>query len=173
MKRIYYNTEETTTVTRKGYIELDEDFTQIYKSFSKLAPYIHNGTSWKLLIWLLANNNDSNGLLINKKTFEDFRAYLDNYAILISRPTFDRCVNELKQAGIITKVGTGHYYLNPFLFWQDDKQKRMEFITDEKKDGTFISLNPMTINPVIERTKYIPISVKGAIISNSDDGNII
>ena len=36
-KRIYFNTEKTVTVIKKGYFELDEDFTQVYKSFSEIA----------------------------------------------------------------------------------------------------------------------------------------
>lgn len=143
-KRIYFNTEETTTTVKKGYLELDEDFTQVYKTIAEISHRINNGVSWKILFWLLSNNNDNNGVIIDKDTYKRFILYLEGHnSTIVSRPTFDRSVKELLEAGVLTKVGKGHYYLNPYIFWQNDKQSRVEFITSEVVDGTTKSLNPV------------------------------
>jgi hypothetical protein len=56
-RRIYFQTEEITTVKKKGYIEIDEDFTQVYKSFNLIAPKIKSVWSWQLLFWIMAKQN--------------------------------------------------------------------------------------------------------------------
>jgi hypothetical protein len=142
-RRVYFNTEQTTTVVRKGYIEIDEDFTQVYESFSSIAIKIHSGNSWKLLFWMLSNSSQENGIQVSNRSFEKFNNFIkDSGADIISKPTYYRCVKELVEAGAITQVGKGHYYMNPYAFWKDDKNKRITFITDEIKDGGSISCNP-------------------------------
>ena len=66
-RRVYFNTEQTTTVVRKGYIEIDEDFTQVYESFSYIAIKIHSGNSWKLLFWMLSNSSQENGIQVSNR----------------------------------------------------------------------------------------------------------
>lgn len=140
-RRVYFTTEETTTVKRKGWIEIDEDFTQVYKSFNLLANKIDSPTSWKLLFWIMANaSNDQNGIEVNKRTFEQFNA---DQVKKVGLANYYRCIDELCQAGAITKVGKGHYYLNPYIFWSSDREARITFIQDEKKDNNTLSVNPL------------------------------
>lgn len=142
-RRIYFQTEEITTVKKKGYIEIDEDFTQVYKSFNLIAPKIRSVWSWQLLFWIMANaTTESNGVVLGNQAFEKFSKHLTKP---ITSVTFYNCVKDLVDAGCLTKVGKGHYYLNPYIFWFADKASRVEFIQDEKKEGTVTSVNPVTM----------------------------
>jgi hypothetical protein len=142
-KRIYFNTQKTITVTKKGYFEIDEDFTQVYKSFVKIALNIDGGTSWKLLFYLLAEANTMNGVIVSSKGHLKFVSYLkNNNSNPISIATYYRCIEELCNAGALTKYGKGHYYLNPYIFWQSDKKSRIEFLQDESSELGGISSNP-------------------------------
>lgn len=143
-KRIYFNTEKTVTVIKKGYIELDEDFTQVYKSFSSIALKIDNGISWKLLFYLLSEANNMNGIDVSIHGFNRFSDFLNNNKVKnISRATYYRCITELCIAGALTKYSKGHYYLNPYLFWQSDKKSRIEFLKDENSELISKSVNPV------------------------------
>jgi len=142
-RRIYYQKEEVTTVKKKGYIEIDEDFTQVYKSFNLIAPKIRSVWSWQLLFWVMANaTTDSNGVVLGGQSYEKFNTQLTKG---ITSATFYSCVKDLVDAGCLTKVGKGHYYLNPYIFWNSDKTSRIEFIQDEKKDGGYMSVNPVNL----------------------------
>lgn len=143
-KRIYFNTEKTVTVIKKGYFEIDEDFTQVYKSFVKIALKIDGGTSWKLLFYLLAEANTMNGVIVSSKGHLKFVSYLKNNGYdSISIATYYRCIEELCNAGALTKYSKGHYYLNPYIFWQSDKKSRIEFLQDESAELGGISTNPL------------------------------
>lgn len=143
-KRIYFNTQKTITVTKKGYFEIDEDFTQVYKSFVKIALNIDGGTSWKLLFYLLAEASTLNGVIVSSKGHEKFVSYLkQNGADSISIATYYRCIEELCSAGALTKYSKGHYYLNPYIFWQSDKKQRVEFLQDESAELGGLSINPL------------------------------
>ena len=142
-KRIYFNTEKTVTVIKKGYFELDEDFTQVYKSFSQIALDIENGACYRLLIYLLAEANSQNGVDISNTGFKNFNKFVQNRGKKpISIATYYRCVNELCNAGALTKYSKGHYYLNPYLFWQSDKKSRVQFLQDEQNEIISRSINP-------------------------------
>jgi hypothetical protein len=143
-KRIYFNTQRTITVTKKGYFEIDEDFTQVYKSFIKIALKIDNGNSWKLLFYLLSESNNMNGVTISSEGYKKFFSFLkSSSSTTISRATYYRCVEELCLSGALTKYSKGHYYLNPYIFWQSDKDSRVEFLQDESSELGGISKNPL------------------------------
>ena len=143
-KRIYFNTQKTITVTKKGYFEIDEDFTQVYKSFTIIALKINNGNSWKLLFYLLSESNNMNGVSISAQGYKKFSSFLKTEnSDSLSRATYYRCVEELCGAGALTKYSKGHYYLNPYIFWQSDKKQRVEFLQDESAELGGTSINPL------------------------------
>jgi hypothetical protein len=142
-KRIYYETTETVVKQQKGWIEIDTDFTQIYNCFKEISKNIHSPTSWKLLFWLLSEEaNKSNGFRTDTNVYNKFVLYLGKEA-KVSRTTFQNSIDELVKCQAITKVGKGFYYFSPYIFWKDDKEKRLEFIKDEVKDQNYISYNPI------------------------------
>lgn len=144
-KRIYFETTEVITRNKKGYIEIDTDFTQVYHCFSEIAPLINSATSFKLMFWLLANEAGKyNGIRSNKIVYAAFNEYLIKTTKGgVTERTFHSCMDELVQAKALTKVTRGCYYFNPYIFWKDDVGERQSFITDEAKERRFLSHNPI------------------------------
>lgn len=152
-KRIYFNTTETVTTTKKGWIEIELDFTQIYDTFTMMSKNITSATTFKLLFWLLANKmNDENGVVCDSISFEEFNNYLkhDCKDCGINYRTYLRSIKELSDVGALTKVQKGHYYANPHLFWAGDKDDRLKFLELEAKDPDLQSLNPIIEGITIE-----------------------
>lgn len=145
-KRLYYQKNTTTVTQEKGYIEIDSDFSQVYDCFSRISLRFKSVVSVKLLFWLLSHEaNKNNGVQSGKPVYERFSKYLQEEGHdIIPMRTFKAAFEELYKTQTITRVGKGHYYLNPHLFWRDDKTERHQFIIDERKDGKFLSFNPLT-----------------------------
>lgn len=144
-KRIYFETTETVTKSKKGWVEVDTDFTQVYDCFSKVCAKLKSITSVKLLFWLLSHEvNKSNGLSSGRPVYESFRDYLaEEKCDTVTERTFQNCFEELTKIQVLTRIGKGRYYFNPYLFWRDDKNERINFITDEAKESKFLSYNPL------------------------------
>lgn len=144
-RRFYFETEETITKKKKGWIEIDMDFTQIYHCFSEISPYINSPTSWKLLFWLLSEEvNKNNVVSTGKDVWETFNNYLKSKCqnCDVAYRTFNNSINELVEAKALTMIGRGRYYLNPHIFWKQDRKDRIQFIQAEFMDGKKISHNP-------------------------------
>lgn len=155
-KRIYFETTETVTKNSKGWVEIDTDFTQVYDCFSKLSVKLRSIVSVKLLFWLLSHEaNKSNGITSGQHVYDKFVKYLvDEGGESVALRTFKASIEELTTIGALTRVGRGHYYLNPYVFWKADKKERINFIMDENKERKFMSINP---------TKSLTIKNKGDI----------
>ena len=146
-RRFYFETEETITKKKKGWIEIDMDFTQVYTCFSEIAAFINSPTSWKLLFWLLSSEtNKSNVVNTSNEVHERFNKYLKQKCnhCEVAKRTFHDSIKELLEAGALTRIGKGAYYLNPHIFWKTDKKDRIKFIEDETKDGRYVSMNPLS-----------------------------
>lgn len=144
-KRIYFETEETITKKSKGWIEVEEDFTQVYNQFWRLAAKMKSIITVKLLFWLLSHEaNKMNGLSSGKHVFEKFNKDLATEGIdPIALRTFHASFDELIKLEALTRVGKGQYYFNPYLFWKDGKKERQDFITSEAKEKKYLSHNPL------------------------------
>jgi hypothetical protein len=75
--------------------------------------------------------------------YEKFTKYLlqDGHKKIGLR-TFKAAFEELTKTGALTRVGRGHYYFSPYIFWKDDTSERVKFIQDEQKEKRYLSLNP-------------------------------
>lgn len=144
VKRYHFQTEETVTTVRKGWIEIEEDFVQVYNSILTVSPFLHLGVSYQLLYWLGVSMNETNTIHIGEKTLEDFNKHLNsiNNGYTISRTTFFRAVDELKKNNVLTKISRAFYYLNPHFFWKGTKNARIDFLKDEHLENKYISHNP-------------------------------
>lgn len=141
VKRFYFERTETITTQSKGWIEVDMDFVQVYDSFSKLGVKIKSLITFKLLFWLLAHEvNRLNGISSGQLVFDRFNSFLkDENAGTLSMRSFQSAFEELVSIGALARVGKGHYYFSPYLFWKDTKKERIQFITDEAKDKKTLS----------------------------------
>ena len=148
--RFYFETTEVTTTTqnRKGSILIDNDFTQVYDCFSVISCKLRSIVSIKLLFWMLAEEaNKSNGISSSKFVFDKFNVHLEkNGSDKIAKRTFQSALDELISAEILSKVGRGHYYINPHVFWRDEVKKRTEFLIDEEKERRYKFKNPIPQN---------------------------
>ena len=148
-KRFYYETEETHTTKKKGWIEVEMDYTQIYSCFNQIAPKIASATTFKLLFYLLSTKmNDSNGIDTRLSSFKEFNIHLETLCGPnkgITYRTFMNCMKELKGAGALTQVGKGNYYANPLMFWQSDHDSRNEFLTEEAKSITYDEIEDLKV----------------------------
>ncbi len=143
-KRLYFETTETVTKNSKGWVEIDTDFTQVYDCFSKLSVKLRSIVSVKLLFWLLSHEaNKSNGITSGQHVYDKFVKYIiEEGGESVALRTFKSAIEELTKIGALTRVGRGQYYLNPYVFWRDDKKERINFIMDEAKEKKFVSQNP-------------------------------
>lgn len=152
-KRIYFETTETITKNSKGWIEVDTDFTQVYDCFSRVCVHLKSITTMKLLFWLLSHEaNKSNGISSGRIVFERFSKFLEEEKEdTVTERTFQNCFEELTKNQILTRIGKGHYYFSPYVFWRDDKTNRIDFITNEAKEKKYISHNPLKIEQKINK----------------------
>lgn len=148
-KRIYFETTETITKNSKGWIEVDTDFTQVYDCFSRVCVRLKSITTVKLLFWLLSHeSNKSNGISSGKIVYERFIKFLEEEKIdTVTERTFQNAFEELTKNEVLTRIGKGHYYFSPYVFWRDGKNERLNFIINEAKEKKFLSLNPLNKLP--------------------------
>lgn len=160
--RIYFETEETVTKKSKGWIEVENDFTQVYNQFWRIAASLKSLTTIKLLFWLLSHEaNKENGIRSGKIVFDKFNADLESEGIdKVGLRTFNSSFDELLKLETLTRVGKGHYYFNPHVFWKDGKKERLGFITDEVKEKKYISKNMLRIKDKDAGKKRPTISIK-------------
>lgn len=143
-KRFYYKEETKMSTNTTGYVEIETDFTQVYDAFSELAPKVKSTCTISLLFWLLSHeSNKNNNITSGKSVFERFIKHIEQHGgTKVTERTFHNAFDELVKHGVATKVGRGHYYINPHFFWRGDKNARINFIVDEDKEGKYHSLNP-------------------------------
>jgi hypothetical protein len=136
IRRFYFEKTETITKQSKGWIEVDMDFVQVYDSFSKFGVKVKSIVTFKLLFWLLSHEvNKKNGISSGQVVYDRFNNFLNEQgAEIIAMRTFQNSFEELIKIEALTRVGKGHYYFSPYLFWKDSKKERIDFLTDEAKD---------------------------------------
>lgn len=102
-------------------------------------------TTVKLLFWLLSHEaNKENGITSGKVVFDKFNTDLERERIdKIGLRTFHSSYEELIKLEILTKVGKGLYYFNPYLFWKDGKNERLDFLKLEAQEKKYTSRNPL------------------------------
>lgn len=145
VKRFYFESVETVTKQSKGWIEVDMDFIQVYDSFSKLGVKLKSIVTFKLLFWLLAHEvNRLNGISSGQLVYDRFNAFLKEEGVdTVVMRTFQNSFQELVTIEALTRVGKGHYYFSPYLFWKDNKKERIQFITDEAKEKKPLSTSKL------------------------------
>lgn len=143
-KKIGIKREEVLLKRTTDYIELDFDFTQVYDCMYSLSFSLRSPTSFQLLFYILKTASKDNIIGINKQLYKSFiKEMLSHTNNQVSEQTFYSCIKELTDAKIITKLSRGQYFLNPYVLWRDDKDKRVEFVSSEE-----LSRNGLTYNPV-------------------------
>lgn len=141
---VYYQKPTSRLVQEKGRVPIETAFTQVYDPFAEIILQVKAPICAGLLFWILTQQmNSFNGFVTGRPVFEEFGRFLqDRNLPTVSRSTFDIAIKELYNLGAITRVGRGHYYANPHLFWRGSECGRREFIKREAQDGSVIAINP-------------------------------
>ena len=63
----------------------------------------------------------------------------------MSRRYFYTCLTDLQNASIVKKLHNCTYFINPYVFWRDDKGKRVEYIKTYAGIGQTFAFNPLQL----------------------------
>jgi hypothetical protein len=147
-KRIYFETEEVTTTKKKGWVEIDLDYTQFYNSLGKTICKIDSILAVKLLCWSFTQISNQNMFTINELKIKEFDRWLvaNGSKSYNSRSAYI-ALKELIDKRIVIKWSNGSYQLNPVFIWSDSIDKRIEHLKELGKYDHF---------ELIEETKETP-----------------
>lgn len=129
-KRIFYETEEVSTKTKRGYIDLDMDYFQFYSNAFHHLASISSNCAKDFILWVMGKVDDNNEFIYSKTLFEEFNKDLSLIRVpkKYQQNTLDVGMKELVNNGIVIRQERGRYKVNPKLFWSDDINKRIEAV---------------------------------------------
>lgn len=129
-KRIFYETEEVSTKTKRGYIDLDMDYFQFYSNAFHHLASISSNCAKDFILWVMGKVDDNNEFIYSKTLFEEFNKDLSLIRVpkKYQQNTLDVGMKELMNNGIVIRQERGRYKVNPKLFWSDDINKRIEAV---------------------------------------------
>jgi hypothetical protein len=131
MKRLCFETEETKITRKKGYIEVDDNYTQIYDNLSKLTFKMKSLVEAQLMFYLCTKVSNEGYFYSNQLLYTNFKSFSkDAGGINITDRTIATAIKNLSENKIIIKHAKGQYQLNPFLIWKDSIADRSKLITD-------------------------------------------
>lgn len=149
-KRVQVKTETKIIERTTQTVEIDFDFTQVYDCMYSLSFQLRSPISFQLLFYILKTVAEDNMVYLGKDVYRKFNKEMQEHSNNgISEQSFYNCIKELIAAKIMTKISRGSYFLNPYVLWKDDKNKRVEFIRDEEKSPNGLMYNPK------ENLKYL------------------
>jgi len=146
-KRIFYETEEVSTKTKRGYIDLDMDYFQFYSNAFHHLASISGNCAKDFILWVMGKVDDNNEFIYSKTLFEAFNEDLSRIRVpkKYQQNTLDIGMKELTNNGILIRQERGRYKVNPKLFWSDDINKRIDAVKvisandvlkETKREGT-------------------------------------
>lgn len=147
MKRIYFQTEEIKTVKKKGYVEVDDSYTQVYDCLFKLAFKMKSIVETQLLFYFCSKATEQGVFNTDDKSYKEFVKHAEiNGGTSISKVTYFSAIKNLSENKIIVKLTKGQYQLNPMLLWKSTSSERIEHIEEimsisDKKEKDKYTLN--------------------------------
>lgn len=126
-RRVYFETQETVTTTRKGWFEIETDYTQVYHNIFKYTKNLKSKYGMHYLHWIMDKANDFNMVPHNEKVIEEFCREFEDRP---SKGTVRNAISELVKAGIFIKYSNSSYQLNPVIFWTQEIKERFGHIRD-------------------------------------------
>ncbi len=131
MKRIYFQTEEIKTVKKKGYVEIDDSYTQVYDCLFKIAFKMKSIVETQLLFYFCSKATEQGVFYTDDKSYKEFVKHAElNGGASISKVTYFSAIKNLLDNKVIVKIAKGQYQLNPFLLWKASSSERLEHIEE-------------------------------------------
>lgn len=128
--RVYFETERSVTVTRKGFIDIDIDYTQFYVGLVEIFGKIKGICTLKLLAFLFFETNNNNMFSWNDKAIEKFNSFQEKP---FNPQTVRRSLKELLELEVVHKAGNGSYWLDPRYSWTGSIIERTEMISSQQQ----------------------------------------
>ena len=129
-KRIFYETEETVTRTKRGYIDMDVDYFQFYSTAFSYVASLSSICSKDFILWIIGRVDEKNEFKYNRNLFALFTKDLSELVKpkKYSESTMYIALMELVEHEILFRIEKGHYKVNPKLFWSVDLNKRIKAV---------------------------------------------
>ncbi len=151
-KRYFFEKEETTVKKIKGYLEVENDYSQIYHNIFKYSCNIDDKWALRYLLWLLPQAN-KNGIIPHSDfILENFSKDLlaNGVKKIPSVGTLRNSFTLLVKHKVLLKYGYNNYQLNPAIIWREDLKERVKMI--EQMDSNNIKYLPITITEDTQET---------------------
>jgi hypothetical protein len=129
-RRVFYETEEVVTRTKKGYIDLETDYFQFYSNAFRHLASVSSMCGKDFILWVMGRVDDENQFDYSRAMFEEFNDDLSKIKTPkeYKQNTLDVAIKELVENEILMRIGRGKYRVNPRLFWSDDLNKRIQAV---------------------------------------------
>lgn len=127
-KRFFFEKEETKITKIKGYIDLEMDFTQLYKNVYKYIIHLEDKWACKYLFWLITRTNDYGYIDHSKSSIQLFLDDIktEDVKFVPSIKSVQDAMTELVKKGIVIKHSNSNYQLNSKIFWSGTLDSRLE-----------------------------------------------
>ena len=136
-RRYYFEKEETVTKRVKGYVEIEDSYTQIYDNLSKVLPKLTSIVDVQFLFYACTISGTKGSFISDERLHNNFNEHLrTNGGEHISRYTLTKTIQHLLNNQIVVKLSKGSYQLNPLLIWRDKISERVETIDTIISDPT-------------------------------------
>ncbi len=165
-RRIYYQTQETVTTHKKGWVELEIDFVQVFHKALTTMLKVQYLNSIKLMFFLLKKYPDDGLFEFNETLIEEFNQTLHQSGNQpIKRTQVEKYMTELTSLRLLIRVKRGSYHINPHAFWADALEERIELLKLIKatgKDGKYqveeidISIQKSTTSDIVDYLSKLP-----------------
>lgn len=125
MSRYYFKTEEKIVKQKQGYVEIEDNYTQIYDNVLALTLKLNSLLDIQILLYLSKNCNHKNVFNANTMLHSRIQKELDKK---FSEKTFYSSLKALTDAKLIVKLTKGQYQINPLAVWRESQKDRAEII---------------------------------------------
>ena len=125
MKRFYFKTQEKVITEKQGYVEFEENYTQLYDNVLSLTLQLKSLLDIQILLFLSKNSNKYNVFNINALLFEQIKKSLNKD---FTERTFYNSIKNLIDAKLVVKMTKGQYQINPIAIWRESQKERDEII---------------------------------------------
>lgn len=125
MSRYYFKTEEKITKQKQGYVEIEDNYTQIYDNVLNLTLKLNSLLDIQILLYLTKNCNKQNVFNANALMYQKLQNELNK---TFTERTFYNSLKTLSEAKLIIKLTKGQYQINPFAVWRESQKDRADVI---------------------------------------------
>lgn len=125
MSRYYFKTEEKITKQKQGYVEVEDNYTQIYDNVLSLTLKLNSLLDIQILLYLSKNCNQQNVFNANSLMYHRIQKELNK---IFTERTFYNSLKTLSDAKLIVKLTKGQYQINPLAVWRESQKDRADII---------------------------------------------